>query len=122
MLQYNMGHRQDCTWTSSALLGEERATSVLVSFLLPIKRLVRKVLSFCDLVGAIGRSEFLSALRSLYSNLFFMASVTSSTYLTAVFSFNVFDAHVVIEFSFSLPFVYIVCSQIQLHHVKLFLQ
>lgn len=35
MSWYIMGHKQDCTGTNSAISGEERATSLLVSFLLP---------------------------------------------------------------------------------------
>lgn len=66
---YNMGHREDCIWTSSALLGDECTTFILVSF--PIKGLVRNVLSFCYLVGAIGHVKFLSALHSVYSKFLF---------------------------------------------------
>lgn len=111
-----MGHKQDCTWTNSAISGEERATSVLASFLLPGADQEGSWLLY--LMDATDWTEFLSALCSLYWNFFLWLLLLVQ--FNCCFSFNIFDTHVVIQFSMSLHFVYIVCSQIQLCHVKLF--
>lgn len=55
-----------------------------MSSLLLIKGLIRRVLKFCYLVVVGGLTEFLCALPSLYSHLFFfMASFASQSYLPA---------------------------------------
>lgn len=111
-----MGRKEDYTWTNSAISGEDGATSVLVSFLLPGADQEDSQLLY--LTGAIDCTEFLSALCSLDSNFFLWLLLLVQ--LNCCFSFNIFDTHVVVQFSVSLHFVYTVCSQIQLHHVKLF--
>lgn len=86
-----MGHKQDCTWTNSAISGEEHATSVLVSFLLPGAD--QEGSRFLYLTDAIDCTEFMFALCSLYSNFFLCLLLLVQA--NCCFSFNIFETHVV---------------------------